>query len=93
MAMIVCHRRKGKINLHLRHPFIPVVGTEFPWCKIIFNIAEHTVPFLWRIAFFHNKAAPQFKNNAERADAYRAFLYAGIAGGAGTQFFGADIIV
>jgi len=56
-------RKRGKFHrdpffvglCHFPCPFIPVFGAEFPGREIIFNIAEHAVPFLWCIAVFHNK--------------------------------------
>lgn len=39
-------------------PFIPFVGTEFPGGEIVFDIAKHYRPFLWRIAFFHHQVTP-----------------------------------
>ncbi len=45
---------------HFLHPFIPVIRREFPWCKIVFNIAKHNVPFLRGVAVFHNQGAAQF---------------------------------
>ena len=66
------------------HPLVALIRTKFPWRKIIFNIAEHGIPFLGRIAFFHDKGSAQFNNDFKRTDCYRAFLHTGLAGGART---------
>ena len=75
------------------HPGISVIGTKFPRGHVIFDIAKHLIPFLWCIAVFHDEAAAEFHDDVERTNANWTFLHASVAGGAGPQFFDADIIV
>ncbi len=42
------------IHTLISNPVIPFIGIKFPGSKIIFNIRIHSIPFLRRIAFFHN---------------------------------------
>lgn len=45
---------------HFLHPLIPVIRTELPGSKIIFDVTKHYVPFLRGVAVFHNQGAAQF---------------------------------
>ena len=80
-------------GIHFLHPLISLIRTKLPRRKIIFDIAEHGVPFLWGVTVFHDKTAAQFEDDVQRADADRAFFHAGIAGSAGAQLFHGNIIV
>ena len=72
----------GAGELNFFNPPVSFIGAEFPGCKIILDIAEHTSPFSRCIAFFHHQVPAQLENNIKGIDADRAFLYAGITTGA-----------
>lgn len=40
-------------NLQSLRPLIPVIRAHLPRRKVVFDITEHGIPFLWRIALIH----------------------------------------
>ena len=78
---------------HFGGPAVAVVGTKLPRCEVVLHVAEHTIPLLRRIAFFHDHVALELVDNIERMNEHGAGLHAGLASGTGAQFFRRNIIV